>query len=123
MPYLRFKGFSNEYLHSVAPRLIEEFAQLVQIDKSMVKIETLLTEAISQVPLSLEILLFPRKQEVHDAVAAKFNEILRESGYEHVHIFFILLSPYVYYKNGEPIAHRQADEDTEPAFKHKLELS
>ncbi|SFL73329.1 protein of unknown function [Paenibacillus sp. 1_12] len=123
MPYLRFKGFSNEYLHSVAPRLVEEFAQLVHIDKSMVKIETLLTEAITQVPLSLEILLFPRKQEVHDAVAARFNQILRESGYEHVHIFFILLSPYVYYKNGEPIAQRQADEDTEMAFKHTLKRS
>jgi hypothetical protein len=104
MPYLRFKGFPSEYLHTISPRLVEEFAQLVGITKSIVKIELLLAEAITQVPLSLEVLMFPRKQEVHDAVAAKFNQILNESGYEHVHIFFILLNPQLYYKNGEPLA-------------------
>ncbi|MDF2960245.1 MAG: hypothetical protein K0S39_1980 [Paenibacillus sp.] len=103
MPYLRFKGFTGDYLRAIAPRIVEEFAQLVDIAKEKVKIELLLTETITQVPRSVEILMFPRKQEVHDAVAATFNRILSESGYDQVHIFYVLLSPSLYYKNGEPL--------------------
>ncbi|NOU94627.1 DUF1904 family protein [Paenibacillus sp. LMG 31456] len=103
MPYLRFKGFTSDFLKSIAPRVVDEFAQLVHIAKEKVKIELLLTETITQVPRSVEILMFPRKQEIHDAAAAALNRILLESGYEQVHIFYILLSPSLYYKNGEPI--------------------
>jgi hypothetical protein len=110
MPFLRFKGFSREYLHTIAPRLAEEFSQLVGITKEIVKIELLLTEAITAVPHSLEILMFPRQQEVHDTVAATLNQMFCESGYDRVHIFFIILDPHVYYKNGEPLAFRHVGE-------------
>jgi hypothetical protein len=109
MPYLRFKGFTSDYLKTIAPRLVEEFADHVNITREMVKIELLLTEAITPVPLSLEILMFPRTQEVHDATAAMLNRILSESGYDKVHIFFILLSPQLYYKNGEPLARKEKE--------------
>lgn len=104
MPYLRFKGFPTDFLRSVAPRVVEEFAQIVHIPNEKVKIESLVTEAITQVPLSVEILMFPRKQDVHDAAASMLNRLLLEHGYENVHIFFVILNPLVYYKNGEPLA-------------------
>ena len=117
MPYLRFKGFPSEFLRSIAPRVVEDFAQTVQIPKEKVKIELLLTETITQVPLSVEILMFPRKQEVHDAVAAKLTRLLQESGYAQVHIFYVLLSPSLYYKNGEPLASGQASDSLDgPAY-------
>lgn len=103
MPYLRFKGFPSEFLRTIAPQVVEDFAQIVSIAKEKVKIESLLSEAITQVPLSVEILMFPRKQEVHDAVAAKLNRLLQDFGYEHVHLFFVILNPLLYYKNGEPL--------------------
>jgi hypothetical protein len=102
MPYLRFKGFSGDFLRTLAPRLTEEFAQLVDIPKERVKIELLQSEAITQVPLSVEILMFPRKQEVHNAIAAMINSMLCEYGYQ-VHIYYVLLNPSLYYKNGEPL--------------------
>jgi hypothetical protein len=104
MPYLRFKGFSKPYLQAIAPRLVEDFSRIVGISKEIVKIELLPAESITAVPCSLEILIFPRSQEVHDAVAATINQMLRESGYDRVHIFFIILDPHLYYKNGEPLA-------------------
>ncbi|TDF93816.1 DUF1904 family protein [Paenibacillus piri] len=107
MPYLRFKGFTGDLLRSIAPRVVDEFAQLVGIAKEKVKIEQLLTETITQVPCSVEILMFPRKQEVHDAVASALNKLLCECGYDQVHIFYVLLSPSLYYKNGEPLAPAQ----------------
>ncbi|NHN31919.1 DUF1904 family protein [Paenibacillus agricola] len=112
MPYLRFKGFPKPYLQTIAPRIATEFSQLVGVTQEMVKIELLLTETITAVPHSLEILMFPRQQEVHDAVAATINQILRESGYHLVHIFFIILDPHVYYKHGEPLALHPAKDDT-----------
>lgn len=108
MPYLRFKGFTREFLHSIAPQVVDDFARIVQVPKERVKIELLLTEAITQVPLSVEILIFPRKQEVHDEVAAMLNRMLLQSGYPGAHIFFIILSPSLYYKNGEPLSTEHA---------------
>lgn len=104
MPYLRFKGFPTDMLRAIAPRVIEEFAQIVHIANEKVKIESLVTEAITQVPLSVEIFMFPRKQEVHDAAAAMLNRLLLEHGFDNIHIFFVILNPQVYYKNGEPLS-------------------
>jgi len=104
MPYLRFKGFPTDMLRAIAPRVIEEFAQIVHIANEKVKIESLVTEAITQVPLSVEIFMFPRKQEVHDAAAAMLNRLLLEYGFDNIHIFFVILNPQVYYKNGEPLS-------------------
>jgi|GEM_PF-652825 len=119
MPYLRFKGFPRDFLHSIAPRVVEEFAAIVQIPKEKVKIELLLTEAITQVPLSVEILMFPRKQEIHDAVAAMLNRMLLEADYPNAHLFFIILSPSLYYKNGEPLTAGQPYPPEDPAF-HRM---
>ncbi|MFE5323632.1 DUF1904 family protein [Paenibacillus sp. NPDC056579] len=104
MPYLRFKGFPTDVLRTIAPRVVEEFAHIVNISNEKVKMESLVTEAITQVPLSVEILMFPRKQEVHDAAASMLNRLLQEQGYDNIHIFFVILDPKVYYKNGEPLA-------------------
>lgn len=116
MPYLRFKGFPSAFLHSIAPQVVDEFAAIVQIAKEKVKIELMYTEAITQVPLSVEILMFPRKQEIHDAVAAMLHRLLSESDYPNVHLFFIILSPALYYKNGEPLTQGQAYPPEDPAM-------
>jgi hypothetical protein len=104
MPYLRFKGITDDVIRMLAPRLMEEFAELIGVAKEKVKIELLLTETITQVPPSVEILMFPRKQEVHDAAAAVIHRILCDFGCDQAHIFYVLLNPLLYYKNGEPLA-------------------
>lgn len=103
MPYLRFKGFSEVFLEEITPTVVETFAGIVQIPKEIVKIEQLPYRIITNTPLSVEILMFQRSQETHDAVAASIHEILSERGYRNVHIFFVILNRNLYYKEGRPL--------------------
>ncbi|MGN7470299.1 DUF1904 family protein [Brevibacillus sp. SAFN-007a] len=103
MPFLRFKGFEKEKLQSVSPLIIEEFARIAEVSREKVKLELLLVERLTNSPLSLEIMMFPRDQKQHDEIARAMNRILHKQGFENVHIFFILLSPALYYKEGLPL--------------------
>ncbi|NBD23266.1 DUF1904 family protein [Paenibacillus glycinis] len=108
MPFLRFKGFTTAFLKQLTPSLVEEFSKLVRIPKDIVKIEQLDIQVITNTPRSVEILMFQRAQEMHDAIAAKLNRMLMDLGYDNVHIFFIILSPALYYKEGKPLPYSQA---------------
>jgi hypothetical protein len=103
MPFLRFKGFEKKHLKEAAPALTKEFARIANIPEEIVKIELLPVEQITNTPPSLEILMFQRKKEVHDALASKLHAMLSEYGYENVHIFFVILTPSLYYKEGQPL--------------------
>jgi hypothetical protein len=103
MPFLRFKGFPKETLKQLAPQIVTDFAKMAQVPEEKVKIELLQVEPIIQSPRSLEILMFPREKKVHDQLVAKLHQLLEEKGFSNTHIFFILLSPSLYYKNGQPL--------------------
>ncbi|RAR41026.1 DUF1904 family protein [Paenibacillus sp. MDMC362] len=103
MPYLRFKGFTEVFLEEITPQVVAEFAGIVQIPQEIVKIELLPYQIITNTPLSVEILMFQRSQEIHDAVAARIHDILSEHGYRNVHIFFVILQRNLYYKEGRPL--------------------
>ena len=47
--------------------------------------------------------MFPRSQEKHDAIAATMHDLLNHFGCCDVHIFFVLLTPSLYYKEGRPL--------------------
>lgn len=47
--------------------------------------------------------MFQREQEKHDALAAMIDAKLSECGYRRPHIFFVILSPALYYKEGKPL--------------------
>ncbi|CAG7616469.1 DUF1904 family protein [Paenibacillus allorhizosphaerae] len=103
MPYLRFKGFQSEVLEKLAPLVVDEFAYIVKIPKEKVKIELLPIRQITNSPLSVEIQMFQREQETHDALASSMNRIFHEFDCQHVHIYFVILSPTLYYKEGKPL--------------------
>jgi hypothetical protein len=103
MPYLRFKGFDKEFLQQQQTRLVEEFSCVADVPREIVKVELLNIAQISSTPRSLEIYMFPRTQEKHDAIAATLHTILSRYGYLNVHIFFVLLTPSLYYKEGLPL--------------------
>jgi hypothetical protein len=103
MPFLRFQGFDKEVVERLAPGLAEQVAELAGISEAKVKIELLKAEPITDVPPSVEILMFPRKQDVHDAIAGGLHARLQECGYAHAHIFYVLLNPALYYKEGKPL--------------------
>ncbi len=103
MPYLRFKGFDEEFLLRAAPAIVEEFARVAAVPREIVKVELLSIIRITDTPRSLEILMFPRSQERHDRIAARLHGLLNNYNYRDVHIFFVALSPLLYYKEGMPL--------------------
>jgi hypothetical protein len=100
MPFLRFKGFEKDFLQGISVAVATEFSRIANIPKDIVKIERLIVEQVTDTPLSVEIFMFPREQKIHDALAAMLHHILDSRGYKNVHIFYILLSPALYYKGG-----------------------
>ncbi len=103
MPYLRFKGFDENFLRKLVPLVVAEFSRVAAVPREVVKVELLGIVQIMATPRSLEIFMFPREQKKHDVIAATLDAILRRYGYEDVHIFFVLLSPSLYYKEGVPL--------------------
>lgn len=103
MPYLRFKGFQKDFLQNISPVVVDRFSQLANVAKEKVKMELLHVDPITNSPSSVEILMFPREQHIHDAIAEMLHRILREHGYSQTHIFFVMLSPSLYYKEGLPL--------------------
>ncbi|RAT95626.1 DUF1904 family protein [Brevibacillus sp. Leaf182] len=103
MPFLRFKGFAKQDIEPVSQILIEEFSKIAEVAQEKVKLELLQVEQLTNSPLSVEIMMFPREQKQHDAIASAIHGILKKQGFLHIHIFFILLSPSLYYKEGLPL--------------------
>ena len=103
MPYLRFKGFDEGFLREQRSLFVEEFSRIAAVPQEIVKIELLPIAQITATPLSLEIFMFPRDQRKHDAIAENMHDLLSHFGYRDVHIFFVLLSPSLYYKEGLPL--------------------
>lgn len=103
MPYLRFKGFDAEGLRRALPVFVEEFSRVAAVPREIVKVELLNITPISATPRSLEIFMFPRSQEKHDTIAATMHDLLIHFGCCDVHIFFVLLTPSLYYKEGRPL--------------------
>lgn len=103
MPYLRFKGFDEAFLQEQAQLLVDEFSRVAAVPREKVKVELLSITRITETPCSLEIFMFPRSQEKHDAIAANLYDLLSHFNYRDVHIFFVLLTPSLYYKEGQPL--------------------
>jgi len=101
--YLRFKGFDAEGLRRALPVLVEEFSRVAAMPREIVKVELLNITQITSTPCSLEIFMFPRSQKKHDAIAATMHDLLNHFGCCDVHIFFVLLTPSLYYKEGKPL--------------------
>ncbi|AJE02331.1 DUF1904 family protein [Geobacter pickeringii] len=103
MPYLRFKGFDEGFLRERLTLLVEEFSRVAAVPQEVVKVEALSVTRITETPRSVEIFMFPRPQEKHDAIAATLHALLSHFDYRNVHIFFVLLAPSLYYRDGEPL--------------------
>lgn len=103
MPFLRFKGFEEEGLRQMLPSLTDDFSRVAGVPREVVKIELLSITQVTATPRSLEIFMFGRDQAKHDAIATTLHALLSGQGYAGVHIFFVLLDPALYYKEGMPL--------------------
>ena len=103
MPFMRFSGFEEDFLHRVLPVLLEEFSRVAGVPPETVKVELLPVRRITATPCSLEIRMFPQPRERHDRIALLLHELFSHFGHRDVHIFFVLLDPSLYYKEGVPL--------------------
>lgn len=103
VPYLRFKGFDEGALREILPRIVDEFSCVAAVPREIVKVELLSIRQITDTPRSLEIYMFPREQKKHDRIAATLYDLLSQYNYPGTHIFFVLLTPSLYYKEGMPL--------------------
>lgn len=103
MPYLRFKGFDEGFLRENVPMVVDVFARVAEVPREKVKIELLPVIRITATPRSLEIFMFSRGQGKHDCIAEAMDDLLTHFGIQDVHIFFIPLTPRLYYKEGRPL--------------------
>lgn len=103
MPFIKFRGFEKKDVLVFAPKIIKEFSGITEVTKDMVKIEISEVEIITSSPYTVEISMFKRDQEKHNAIATAIYKILSEYGYEDSHIFYTILSPSLYYKEGNPL--------------------
>jgi Domain of unknown function (DUF1904) len=85
------------------PVLIEVFSRVAAVPREIVKVELLNIKQISATPRSLEIYMFPRTQEKHDAIAENLYDLFSYYGCRDVHVFFVPLTPSLYYKEGRPL--------------------
>ncbi|MBL0385279.1 DUF1904 family protein [Tumebacillus sp. ITR2] len=100
MPYIRFTGFETAFLKKIAVEVVTRISEIVNIPTEIIKIEKTAIEPILNSPQSVEIQMFQRDQQTHDALALMLHTLLQEHGCSNVHIYYNLLSPALYYKNG-----------------------
>lgn len=103
LPFVRFTGFEKQIVETAAPAIVECISDIANIPQEIIKIELLHVEKITNSPRSVEIYMFPREEDKHHAIAEQLNSILDSYGYLHTHIFFVLLNPSLYYKEGQPL--------------------
>lgn len=103
MPFLRFIGVEKVHLQNLASVIVTEISRIIDISEEKVKLELIQAERITDTPPSLEISMFPREKPIHDALAARLYTLLQEAGYANIHIFFVLLTPSLYYKEGQAL--------------------
>lgn len=109
MPFIRFKGFTGPQLEEVVPRITEQMALITKIPLERMKAERHDVQALTPSPASVEILMFQRDQEIHNRIASSMQAILEEAHLPDVHIFFNILSPALYYKQGKPLTDYRLD--------------
>ncbi|MDR6725347.1 MULTISPECIES: DUF1904 family protein [Paenibacillus] len=103
MPFIRFRGFTGHQLEEVVPKITEQMSLTSNIPQERIKAERYDVQALTPSPASIEIVMFQRDQEIHNRMASSIYVILVEAGLPDVHIFFSILEPTLYYKQGKPL--------------------
>ena len=106
MPHLRFRGVDEATLCAISQPLVDQLATLVATSRDNFTLELLTNpfvfdgQRVTPEPM-VQVLWFPRSQEVQDSVARTITEALRQQGEARdIAVFFMALTPSAYYDNG-----------------------
>lgn len=106
MPHIRFRSVKNEHVQQLSGVLVKELAQAMNTSEDNFTVESIATQffqngkEINSYPF-VEVLCFPRPQEVQDVSARIITEKVKGlTQAEDVIVVFNLLSKTAYYENG-----------------------
>lgn len=106
MPHLRFRGVDEATLAAISQPLVDQLAALVATSRDNFTLELLTNpfvfdgQRVTPEPM-VQVLWFPRPQEVQDSFARIITEALRQAGEARdIAVFFMALTPSGYYDNG-----------------------
>ncbi|MBQ1783016.1 MAG: DUF1904 domain-containing protein [Gammaproteobacteria bacterium] len=106
MPHLRFRGVDEATLCAISQPLVDQLAALVTTSRDNFTLELLTNpfvfdgQRLMPEPM-VQVLWFPRPQEVQDRFAQLITDALRHAGEARdIAVFFMALTPNAYYDNG-----------------------
>lgn len=106
MPQLMIRGMELTDIKRISASLTDELAQVVGCPRDYFTIEAVNTVFVADgsevkgYPL-VQVNWFDRGQEVQDRAAAVIDRHIRQTGYEHIEIYFLTLFEDMYYENGK----------------------
>lgn len=105
MPHLRMRAMSPEHVQTLSKDLLPVLAAAINTDEANFTFERINTDfffagkAVSSFPI-IEVLWFPRSQEVQDKVASIITDKVKTLISDDVIVVFTQLSKEGYYENG-----------------------
>ena len=106
MPHLRMRAIKSEHVQALSETLLPELAQAINTDEENFTFERIETQffvkgtATSSYPM-IEVLWFPRPQEVQDKVATLITNKVKSLINDDVIVIFTKLEKESYYENGK----------------------
>lgn len=107
MPHIRMRAVAAEHVATLSSNLAQELSQIIQTPVDNFSFELIETrffengQPTKSYPF-IEVLWFPRSQEVQDAsakfITTKVRELVPDSD---VVVVFTVLNPTAYYENGK----------------------
>jgi Domain of unknown function (DUF1904). len=106
MPHIRFRGIEEKHVAALSASVVEELAKTVQTSVDNFTFELVSTrffekgQSITGYPF-VEVLWFPRSQEIQDAAAKLLTSEIKKLVQQDVAVIFNVLTPTAYYENGQ----------------------
>lgn len=105
MPQIIIKGAAVDKVKAISSALVDDLQQIIGCPRDYFTIEVVNSTFImdgteAEISPLVQVNWFDRGQEVQDKAADAICRHLKNSGYDHVETFFIVLEKSKYYENG-----------------------
>lgn len=101
MPQIIIKGVPSETLKSISNELSQNLAQIMNCPEEYFLIECLECNYVGGSPYPLiEVKWFDRGHDIKKSSALYITQLIQNSGYDNVEVYFTSLQPSDYFENG-----------------------
>jgi len=106
MPQIKIRGIEPEKICTISTKIVDDLEKIVGCPRDYFTIECISSTFIKNGKIVIpnpfvEVVWFDRGQETQDKVAKTITNLILNSGYKNVDVFFTTLEENLYYENGE----------------------